>query len=241
MKLSIAERDFLSALALYLATRRTALRSALQLRAPLSAEAAEDLRIHYSNYFVSLMAATELLIKDTSVNGASFEQTLETAFGALSTPLSATNYLYVRELRNAIVHRGLDIASATHFVDDFPLLVAPTSVRNRGRAQRYSAFGFYLLQVVKGCETVVGPTINAHLDSLGILDKEPDVEAWAEETRQLVQTSAVMPDWVREIASDSLHMSDYTVIHHDRISRLRGLLLPFSFALPSKVHTDWAA
>lgn len=231
MKLSIAERDLLNALSLYLATRRTALRSALRFRAPLTAEAAEDLRIHYSSYFIALMSAADLLTEDASMNGGAFKESLEATFGAMDTPHAAGNYLYVRELRNAIVHRGLDIASGAHFASDFPLLVAPNPVTSRDGAQKYSAFGFYLLEIVEGCEAVVGPTIQAHLDSLGIMDKEPDTEASAEEARQFIQASAAMPDWVKKMAPECLHVVDWKVMHRDSIAKLRELLKPLDFLL----------
>jgi len=241
MRLSIGERDLLNGLSLYLATRRTALRSALRLRAPLSAEAAEDLRIHYSNYFVSLMSAADLLTENASFNGSAFKQAVEAAFEALGTPDAGTNYLYVRELRNAIVHRGLNIASGAHFAGDFPLLVAPNPVINRSGAQKYSTFSFYLLGVVEGCEAVVGPTIEGHLDSLGILEKVPDVEAWTAEALELCRSSTAMPEWVKKMVPESLSTVDWNTIHGDSVAKLRDLLKPFSFTPPSEARTDGAA
>lgn len=240
MKLSNAERDLLHALSLYLATRRTALRSALRFRAPLSSEASEDLRVHYSNYFVSLFSAVDLITENKSINGDRFKHALETAFETVGTAKAATNCSYVRELRNAIVHRGLDIASGTHFAGDFPLLIAPNSVTNRGGAQKFPAFGFYLLEIVAGSEAVIGPTIAAHLDSLGILTKEPDAEAWLEETKEFIQAATVMPDWVKKLAPPSLDGFDWNAMHRDTVAKLRDLLKPVDFVPQPQAHSDSA-
>lgn len=241
MKLSFAERDLMSALTLYLGTRRTALRSALRLRAPLSVDEAEDLRIHYSNYFVSLMSAADLVAEDAKIQGPTFRTRLEAAFCRVSNPSSSANYSYVRELRNAVVHRGLNIASGAHFAGDFPLLVAPDPVTNQSGNQVHSSFGFYLLEVVEGCEAVVGPTIEAHLDTLGVLDKEPDVDALLEESRRFINASTVMPDWVKKMAPESLSSVDWNAIHRSSILKLRDLLKPLAFASPPEGGSRGAA
>lgn len=131
MHLTLAERDLLNALSLYLATKQTALRSALALRAPLTNEQAQDLRVHYSNYFVNLLSAIELISQGPTPGEQSFSAALDAAYSFTEFPSGAENYGYIRELRNAIVHRGLDIASAVHFAADVPLLVAPHTIANR--------------------------------------------------------------------------------------------------------------
>lgn len=229
MKLSIPERDLLNGLSLYLAFRRTALRSALQLRAPLSAEDAEDLRIHYSNYFVNLMSAADLITESPSFEGGVFKKSLETRFAKLSSSDGHENYLYVRELRNAIVHRGLDIASGAHFAADFPLLISPNPILNRNGVQKYPTFSYYLLGVIEGCEAVVGPTLEAHLDSLGIFHKDAAQGTWAAESAEFIRSSTVLPDWVKKMASESLISLDWDSIHRDNITKLRQLLKPLNF------------
>lgn len=240
MRISTVERDLLNALSLYLATRRTALRSALRLRAPLSTEAFEDLRIHYSNYLVNLFSAIDLIAESKPVAGEKFKDALEKAFEAVGSSSAATNYKYVRELRNAVVHRGLDIASGAHFAGDFPLLVAPNPVTSRDGAQKYAAFGFYLLDIVATCEAVVGPTIEGHLDSVGVLNKEPDAAAWLEETKELIRSSAVIPDGAKNMVPASFGGLDWNAMHRDGVAKLRDLLRPLDFVPRPQAHSDGA-
>jgi len=234
-KLSITERDFLNSLSLYLATRRTALRSALKFRAPLSVDDTEDLRVHYSNYFVSLMSASDLLKDNDLMRGQAFEDALKSRFGAAGVS-GETNYLYLRELRNSLVHRGLDIARAANFAGDFPLLVSPSPVTNWNGTKEYSTFGQYVLEVVQRCEAVVGPTINAHLGALGIFDKQPDIVAFAELDRQAIESSALMPARTKQAVLASLSAEHYSAVHSAQLAKLRELLKPVNLEalLPPK-------
>jgi hypothetical protein len=64
---------------------------------------------HYL-YFSNLFGAVDLVCDYSSAIGekAVFEANIKRGFG------NADDYQYARELRNAIVHRGLDPAAAAH-------------------------------------------------------------------------------------------------------------------------------
>lgn len=243
MDISIEERDALNALSLYLATKRTALRGALNLRAPLTSEEAEDLRIHYSNYFICLFSGIDVLGGTSSMMGGNFKKKLNMAFRSCSEPESEDNYSYIRELRNGIVHRGLDIASQAHFDATFPLLVAPPAVSNRDGTKNFAAFGFYLLEIIKVCEMTVGPTIEAHLDSVGVLNKEIDKKSWGDESRHLIKYSQAIPTVFKNIALESLNSLDLAMLHQIRVEKLRELLKPIEFRMPSDATliTTWGS
>ena len=226
MKLTLAGRDLLNALSLYLATRRTSLRAALQMRAPLSAEQTEDLRIHYSSYFISLLSAIETIREDEHFEPKHFTEALESALTFHDASNGSDNYAYIRELRNAIVHRGLDIFSAAHFKDNFPLIVAPNLIPNRGGKRKFASFSFYLLGVIERCETAVGPTLESHLGTLALLDKAPDPEESFAESLGFINQSAVMPPWAKEMARASLGLVDFHDIHKTSTSKLLELLKP---------------
>ena len=221
MKLTLAERDLMNSLSLYLSTRRTALRSALQMRAPLSSEQTEDLRIHYSNYFINLLSAIEAIREDQHFEGKRFADTLESSFSFTDSPNGADNYAYIREIRNAIVHRGLDIFSAAHFPENVPLLVAPNQVANRSGNRKYSSFSFYVLGVIDRCESVVGPTIEAHLEEIGLFEKSPDPEASIAESLEFIESSVAMPEWAKKMAQANLGVVDQA-----SITKLREALKP---------------
>lgn len=228
MKLSITERDLLNSLSLYLSTRRTSLRAALQMRAPLSAEQAEDLRIHYSNYFVNLLSAIEAIREDEQFEAKRFAEALESNFASKDSPSGANNYAYIRELRNAIVHRGLNLFSTAHFPENVPLLVAPNQITNKSGNRRYESFSFYVLGVIERCESVVGPTIEAHLENIGLFEKYPDSEESLAESLEFIESSVVIPDWAKKMAQATIGKVDFHVIHQASVAKLREILKPLT-------------
>lgn len=107
--LSIANRDMLYSLSWYMCARQTALRAALSFRTQLSVTDQTDMRVHYSGYFLNLLAATELFREPTMLQPNYFEAQLYSRLVFDGFQDGEANYSYIRELRNAVVHRGLDI------------------------------------------------------------------------------------------------------------------------------------
>lgn len=147
--------------------KRLALRNALKFRCPLSPTAQNELRLYYPEYFAHLLSATEMLREADYPHSQSFISSLERRFVFEGRPDGASNYAFVRELRNAVIHRGLNINAAAHVEADFPLLVAPSSLTNRSGSKTQLGFGHYLLEVIGKCEAVVGPVIADHLIEFG--------------------------------------------------------------------------
>ena len=110
--LAIPER--LSALKWYFESKNLSLKNALSLRTPLQAEQQKELRLYYSEYFASLISATELLFEDAYPHKEQFSAALYAGFVFDQLPDGEHNYSYVRELRNSVIHRGLDLCSAGH-------------------------------------------------------------------------------------------------------------------------------
>jgi hypothetical protein len=148
------------------------------------------------------------------------------AFGFKEFPDGANNYGYIRELRNAIVHRGLNIASAAHFAADVPLLIAPKTIANQSGRIHYKAFSYYVLGLVERCEAVVGPTIEARLNTLGLLERAPDDQEVFAENLAHIERSAAMPDWAKKMSLENIGAVDFTAIHLASIANLRDLLKP---------------
>jgi hypothetical protein len=71
--LSIDNRDMLHSLSWYMSAGQTALRAALSFRTPVPVTEQTDMRIHYSSYFLNLLAATELFCETTTLQPNNFE------------------------------------------------------------------------------------------------------------------------------------------------------------------------
>ena len=78
--------------------------------------------------------------------------------------------------------------------------------------------------------------IKAHLDSLGIFEKEVDIATSEEEAKKFIEDSTVAPKWAKELARESSYRFDWNELHRAKISRLLEMLSPSSFTPPPHTH-----
>jgi hypothetical protein len=213
-----------SAISWYFESKNLALRNAVRLRSPLSVEQQSDLRQYYSQYFVGLVSATELLREPTYEHSERFNGELSATFIFDSFPNGADNYSYIRELRNSVVHRGLDICSTAHVHEGFVFVAAPPEISDRGGKKAFPTFGFYLIEVIAKCEQTIGPLIARHLETVGLLKPLLSQEQALAEASQFLSRCAAVPDWVKHQASQVLPTLDFVQGQTEAINGLVKLL-----------------
>lgn len=199
----------LSAVQWYFEIKNLSLRNALNLRLPLSEESRKDLRNYYSQYFSSLLSATELFLESEYSERLSFEKSLyeKLVFGEHSD--GEKNYSYLRELRNGIIHRGLDITSASHFEGNFPKIVATSPVTNRSGNISHTPFGFYLIDVINNCENVIGDIFLYHFEKSGIFQMRISSEKRREFLKKYLSDSPEVPDSAKLFALKYIEDIDF--------------------------------
>lgn len=220
----ISHSETRSTVAWYFESKNLALKNALKLRCPLSVEQQKELRQYYSEYFVGLVSATELLREPKYSYSTKFNEQLFANFVFGSLPDGKSNYSYIRELRNSIIHRGLDICSAAHVNNDFLLVVAPSTVSDREGKKSFSALGYYLIEVISKCEEVIGPLIARHLEEVGLLKPLLTQDQAVVEANRFISESLVMPEWVKQQAFKILSTVDFVEGQAVAINSLVGLL-----------------
>ncbi|MDD5240507.1 MAG: hypothetical protein PHG47_02170 [Sulfuricella sp.] len=221
---AIRHSELRSALEWYFESKNLAIKNALGLRCPLSPEQQKELRQYYSEYFVALVSTTELLCEPSYEFSTRFKEQLNAALSVEAFPDGKGNYDYIRELRNSIVHRGLDICSAAHVYEDRLLVVAPAKVFDRNGRKSFPAFGNYLIEIIAKCEETVGPLIAKHLEEVGLLKPLlTQDQAKAEASRYLTEAPAV-PDWVKQNTSSFISQLDFVQVQVSAIEKLVGLL-----------------
>lgn len=232
--LGIANRNMLYSLSWYMSARKTALRAALSFRTPLSVTDQTDLRVHYSSYFLNLLAATELFRETTTLQPNNFEAELYSHMVFDGYKDGPGNYSYIRELRNAVVHRGLDITSGAHIDGNFPMILAVPEVQNQSGKKKFFAFGNYLLEIIAKCESVIGRVMLDYLNDAGIFETTIDAEADVAEFRKESEQSHVIPEafkamaWVMEVKPEWV-----TTAHKSEMTKLREALQPCNASKPS--------
>ncbi|MEH6387961.1 hypothetical protein [Pseudomonas profundi] len=209
----IRTSEMLSAVKWYFELKNLSLRNALALRCPLSIDNQKDLRQYYSQYFAGLLSATELFLEKEYPNNAGFRDLLYKKLSFENFPDGEKNHSYLRELRNSIIHRGLDISSAAHIKDDFPLIISPSPVTNRSGVVSHTAFGYYLIEVIEKCESVVRDTFLEHFEEFNLLDKRLPQEKVIELSEKFISSSTAMPDWVKKSALNSIKDINHEEVH----------------------------
>jgi hypothetical protein len=234
MTLSIANRDMLHSLLWYMSARQTALRAALSFCTPLSVTEQTDIRVHYAGYFLNLLAATELFRETTALPPNYFEAQLYARLVFPGFQDGAANYSYIRELRNAVVHRGLDLTSAAHVDGNFPMIIAEPKVQNQKGTKTFVAFGQYLLDVIAKCESVVGSVMLDCLNSAGIFEATIDAEPAIAEYRRAVEQSHAMPEPIKAMALATEFKPEWAAAAHSSVAtKLREALAPCNATKPS--------
>lgn len=213
-----------SAIGWYFESKNLAINNALKLRCPLSSEQQKELRQYYSEYFVSLVSATELLREPSYEFSERFKEQLHADFVFDLFPDGKRNYSYVRELRNSIVHRGLDISSAAHIHNDFLLLIAPPEVFDQKGKNSFCALGEYLIEIVAKCEWVIGHVIARHLNEVGLLKPLLTQDQAKSEAQKILSTTFAVPDSVKEQALLSFSQIDFVQMQSMAIENLLSLL-----------------
>jgi hypothetical protein len=216
--------ELLFALRWYFESKNHALTDALKFRCPLSVENQTELRQCYSEYFVNLVSATELLLEKEYPYREEFKESLEAAFVFDHLSDGESNYSYIRELRNSIIHRGLDVCSAAHVAGDFPMVVAPQSITSRSGKRSYQALDYYLLETISKCEGVIGPVIALHLAKVGLLVPELTQDQSVANVEKAISESAVMPSWAKQLTLGKIGVIDHVEIQKGMLKSLVDLL-----------------
>ncbi|AEH61930.1 hypothetical protein [Zymomonas mobilis] len=200
MVLSSEDQKILQSFLWYMTARKTALRTALKFRTPLSTGDCIDMRIHYSNYFINLISAVDLIFEQKKFKDDDLQKTLHSQFSFEDFPDGKSNYLYIHEIRNAIVHRGLDITANAHIKNNFVLIIAPEKIPNRLGSKSYKSFAKYLLDIIRKCESTICSIMFSFLDKNGIFESDIDTKSSEEEYKLSIDQNKVMPEPIKKLA-----------------------------------------
>lgn len=175
----------------YLKNKRYAISKILDFKAPLSVEQHEyKLQIMYGLYFNSYNALIEYIVSD--LNNKQIEQEIiSRVFNN-----NKNNYNYTRELRNSIIHRGLDVSNAGISLENLNIIVPPAiqTVKNKNGKKIYSAFTDNLLQNVIICEKL-NTIVKEFCKNMKYLEFKPTQN---EEYLIELRNKHFVPEWVQK-------------------------------------------
>jgi hypothetical protein len=179
-----------------------------------------QMRMHYSLYLTNLMSVIGI-VKETHM--MDFKEALTDSLK--TSKLSGEEVLgYIRELRNSVIHRGINPTGRCVVVDGVVCAVAPPTVENRGGDRSYAAPHPLLRDIFMHCEIKAKPLIERFL--------EPDFEEIASvkpedmlhDALQAVEAAEHMPDRAKVMAREYIQPNMLVKARTHQIAKLRGLL-----------------
>lgn len=221
--------EAISGIKWYFEAKNLAIKNALRIRCPLSVADQKDLRVNYSQYLANLLAATEILAKDfkgpDSKAHERYKAILYEALDFDSNGKGEANYLYLKELRNSVVHRGADISSSAHIAEDgLPLLIVQQEISNESGKSKRQAFGLYLLDIIEKADPAIGRATLSHLRIEGLLELNISPEKAKAEVLEFLRSSIAVPEHVKLNAAKLFDEIDFGSVQAAQIDELIKLL-----------------
>ena len=212
--------SFIDGLLWYLETRNWAF---ARIKACPIGSLPQDIKMYHYLYFSNLLGAVDLVDDFVRALGkiSAFSVGLEHGFSG------QIDFKYVRELRNAIVHRGLDPAAAGHANDNVILVLCPPHVCDRAGHRTYTCTFKYTTELAECCNRVVNTAIFEALETNGFLSSGKLIVS-KEQVLDDIKCSTAMPDWAKSMAQNALDDMDFdkaaAKLEETRIKRLKALL-----------------
>jgi hypothetical protein len=182
-----------------------------------------DLRMHHSLYFVNLFSAVEHVrdhLGREQPPSLAFIARIKSAFG------TTQNFKYVRELRNAIVHRGLDPVATGHAKDATVSVLCPAVVQDRS-GNNYTCTFKYMFELATHCNVVTNPVIAEALEDLDLFNIVHHIVE-EDSLHAAIDSGATMPDAAKAMVKEALRHMDYAAMAREvataRVKEMRILL-----------------
>jgi hypothetical protein len=182
-----------------------------------------DIKMYHYLYFSNLFGAIDITRDYGREIGekSDIEETISKGFG------STDDYQYARELRNAVVHRGIDPAAAGHADKEILYILCPPGVTDRAGKKNLSCTLKYTVQLAGRCNEIVNPVISKFLEKHGFL-ASGQVTANKTDTLKAIADAPAMPNWAKAMAVEAFDKIDFdqlvSTIADARIKRVKELL-----------------
>ena len=183
-----------------------------------------QMRMHYSLYLTNLMSAIDMVDEWC---GKPFNDALLEALKTTGLP-GPDIFFYLRELRNGLVHRGVDPTPGGAERNGRVWAVAPPTVKDRKGVKSHSAPMLFLRDLFIHCEIRAKPVIRhfvqPHVDRLSSIAPE----AMLAEIFSTMETFPHVPDWVKNMSRQHVTAEILKMAGVNQWEKLDDLLKPSS-------------
>lgn len=213
---------FVNGLRWYLETRNWAF---AKIKACPTGTDVLDIEMYHYLYFSNLFSGVDLVGDYLELLGE------EAAFyNAVKRGFAGADYKYARELRNSVVHRGLDPAGSGHGDGAVLKVLCPAKVYDQRGNNSYVCTFRYTVELADHCNQAVNPAIFEVLERRGFLHPPQNVVSNQEAMVEDIRNSEAMPDWAKAMAQKVINKIDLDALSTEiaaiQIERMKALLGP---------------
>lgn len=139
--------DILVDMSYFAKCKKVAIKNLMELIKPLNNEQCSLMNIFYNSYFTYWLGLVDYLIEDVKFVK---QKDIENLLG------SEDNYYYIRNLRNAVVHRAEDLSNKGMVFDNTEIVVpfSPVNILDKKGNKVYQPFHKDLMHIIKKCEDI---------------------------------------------------------------------------------------
>lgn len=178
--------EILNNMAYFAKCKKYAIKNILKFGVPLTDEQGSLMNIFYNAYFTYWLGLVDYLIKDVC---------FLTKQDVINLVASENNYYYLRNLRNAVVHRAEDFANKGTVIENMNIVVpfSPVNITDKAGKKVYQPFYPNLIQIIIKCEGINEICLN--LIKQNNLTNYPDLTK--EEFINRCREDLYIPDYVK--------------------------------------------
>jgi len=181
-----------------------------------------QMRMHYSLYLTNLMSALDMMVE---THGEAFQSALEARL-ATSGQTGSEVLGYIRELRNGVVHRGIDPTSGGEVIADIVCAIAPATVQNRTGNRSYAAPARLLRDIYTHCELATKPVMERFLEQDIERLRSLSPASMVVDALSAIENVPHMPDWAKEMVRTHIAPEMLAMAQNHQIEKLKDLLKP---------------
>ena len=179
-----------------------------------------QMRMYYSLYLTNLLSLIDMMRDEY---GEDLQSKLESA---VQTPQFSGQCIlgYLRELRNGVVHRGIDPTSGGMVIDDVVCAISPSVVESVKGTRKYNAPSALLRDVLYHCGKHAKSVTRQFIESILEEQESIDPKFMLVDALRAIDVAAHMPDWAKQMSREHIGPDMLQQVQAHRLSKVRELL-----------------